>query len=105
MTPGKMENDAAAKMEILEDDGEVVVLTLDGVTPFYQLLKTMGNDDASFTINESCSLFYATEDDERFIICRQDDLVLVVELSWSDEITGIKILEVDPDNHTPIMVN
>jgi len=105
MTPGNMENDAAAKMEILEDDGDVVVLTLDGVTPFYQLMKTMGNDDASFTINENCDLFYATEDDERFIICRQDDLVLVVELSWSDEITGIKILEVDPDNHTPIMVN
>lgn len=100
-----MEDDVAAKMEILEDDGDIVTFTLNGTSPFMALPKTIENDQASFTINEECSCYYADEDDERFLVVRNDDRVLVVELNWDDDIESIRILEVDPDNHDPMQAH
>ena len=97
--------DSAAKVEILVDGGEYVDLTLDGVKPFFRLLKTYSMEEVSFTLDEHCVIHYATEDDERFIIAQKDDLVLVVETDWTDKIKGIKVLQVDPDNYDPKMLN
>lgn len=89
------DDDMAAKMEILSDDGEIVTFTLDGDTPFTALPKTIENEQASFVITEECVCFYASEEDEGFLIVRNDDRVLVVEVDWDNKIQAIKILEIE----------
>jgi len=97
--------DAAAKVEILVEGDGYVDLTLNGVDPFFRLLKTYSMEEVSFTLDEDCIIHYATEDDERFIIAQREDLVLVVEVDWNDKITGIRVLQVDPDNYDPKRLN
>jgi hypothetical protein len=91
--------DAAAKVEILTDTGEYVDLTLNGIDPFFRILKTISKGDVSFTLDEECVIHYATEDDERFVIAQKGDRVLVIEMDWDENINAIRVLEVDPDNY------